>query len=371
MVTAQLVLIPILYLVQEITVRLGLLTGQGHGALIRRCFGARWAWLSAATLFVACLGALITEFAGLAGVGALVGLPRSVSIGLPAVALVTLILLGRYRRIEYVGIAIGALELLFIPAALLAHPQAHALLQGMANPIGTNTGFLTLLAANVGAVIMPWMVFYQQEAVIDKGRHTPNLRTALRAARLDTAIGAVVTQIVMIAVVVAVAATIGTTHPGAALNSIGDIAAALTPFLGHHNAVLFFGLGMLGAATVAALVVCLAGAWGVAEVLGWKHSLNDSPRRAAGFYGLAVVATLIGALLVLITPNLVNLSVDVEVLNACLLPVVLGFLLLLERRALPAAFRMHGVRRFTTYILTGVVITLGLYTSFQALTGHL
>ena len=175
----------------------------------------------------------------------------------------------------------------------------------------------------------------------------------------------------MIAIVVAVAATIGTTHPGASLNSIGDIAAGLTPFLGHHNAVLFFGLGMLGAATVAALVVCLAGAWGVAEVLGWKHSLNDSPRRAAGFYTLAVTATLAGALLVLLTPNLVNLSVDVEVLNACLLPVVLGFLLLLERRALPAAFRMHGFHRLTTCTLTGVVITLGLYTGFQALTGHL
>ena len=372
LVAAQLVLIPILYFVQEITVRLGLLTRLGHGALIRATFGNRWAWLSAGTLFVACIGALITEFAGLAGVGALVGLPRFVSIGAPALALVTLILLGRYRRIEHIGIAIGALELLFIPAAFLAHPQAHAMLTSMGHPLSADGKFLTLLAANVGAVIMPWMVFFQQEAVIDKGRRrAPNVRGALRAARLDTALGAVVTQVVMVAVVVAVAATIGTTHPGESLTSIGDIATALTPFLGHRSAVLFFGLGMLGAATVAALVVCLAGAWGVAEVLGWKHSLNDSPRRAAGFYGLAVAAILAGALLVLVTPNLVNLSVDVEVLNACLLPVVLGFLLLLERRALPADFRMRGVRRLVTYALTGVVITLGLYTGFQAVTGGL
>jgi len=216
MVALQLVLIPILYLVQEITVRLGLLTGQGHGALIRATFGARWALLSAVTLFVACLGALVTEFAGLAGVGTLVGLPRSVSIGVPAVALVLLILLGRYRRIEYVGIAIGSLELLFIPAALMAHPQVHAVLAGLANPVGTDSRFLTLLAANVGAVIMPWMVFYQQEAVIDKGRRTSHIRTALRAARLDTALGAIVTQVVMIAIVVAVAATIGTTIPAQA-----------------------------------------------------------------------------------------------------------------------------------------------------------
>ena len=372
LVAAQLVLIPILYFVQEITVRLGLLTRLGHGALIRATFGNRWAWLSAGTLFVACIGALITEFAGLAGVGALVGLPRFVSIGAPALALVTLILLGRYRRIEHIGIAIGALELLFIPAAFLAHPQAHAMLTSMGHPLSADGKFLTLLAANVGAVIMPWMVFFQQEAVIDKGRRrAPNVRGALRAARLDTALGAVVTQVVMVAVVVAVAATIGTTHPGESLASIGDIATALTPFLGHRSAVLFFGLGMLGAATVAALVVCLAGAWGVAEVLGWKHSLNDSPRRAAGFYGLAVAAILAGALLVLVTPNLVDLSVDVEVLNACLLPVVLGFLLLLERRALPADLRMRGIRRLVTYALTGITISLGLYTGLQAVTGNL
>jgi Mn2+/Fe2+ NRAMP family transporter len=175
----------------------------------------------------------------------------------------------------------------------------------------------------------------------------------------------------MIAVVVAVAATIGTTHPGANLDSIGDIAGALTPFLGHRNAVLLFGLGMLGAATVAALVVSLAGAWGMAEVLGWKHSLNDAPRRAKGFYGLAVTATLAGALLVLLTPNLVALSVDVEIMNASLLPVVLGFLLLLERQALPAEYRMQGVRRHATYALTGLVIALGLATAYQALVVHI
>jgi NRAMP (natural resistance-associated macrophage protein)-like metal ion transporter len=371
LVLTQVLLIPVLYLVQEIAARLGVLTGQGHGALIRKTFGTKWALLSAVTLFAACLGALVTEFAGLAGVGALIGLPRMVSVGLPAGTLVVLVLLGRYRRIEYVGIAIGALELLFIPAALLAHPQGGAVLDGLVHPVQFDGQFLTLLAANVGAVIMPWMVFYQQEAVIDKGHEDRSARSVLRAARVNTAFGAVATQAVMIAVVVAVAATIGTTRPGASLNSIGDIAAALTPFVGRANAVVFFGLGMLGAATVAALVVSLAGAWGMAEVLGWKHSLNDSPHRAMGFYALAVTATMAGALLVLLAPNLVNLSLDVEVMNASLLPVVLGFLLILERRALPAEFRMRGARRLITYALTGLVIVLGLAIAFQAVRANI
>jgi Mn2+/Fe2+ NRAMP family transporter len=149
-------------------------------------------------------------------------------------------------------------------------------LHDFVHPPHASAAFLTLLGANVGAVIMPWMVFYQQEAVIDKGQRGLNLRSAVRSARLDTAFGAVITQIVMIAVVVAAAATLGVTHRGQSLSSIGDIAKSLTPFLGHRDAVIFFGLGMIGASVVAALVVTLAGAWGTSEVLGWRHSLNDT-----------------------------------------------------------------------------------------------
>ena len=362
LVLPELLLIPVLYLVQEMTVRLGLATHLGHGALIRETFGARWALVSAATLFVACVGALVTEFAGIAGVGSLMGIPRWISTGAAAVALVTLVLLGRYRRIEHVGIAIGSLELLFLPAALVSHPQVNLILRDTFHPANVGSGFLTLLAANVGAVVMPWMVFYQQEAVIDKGRHGLNLRAAVRSARLDTGVGAIVTQLIMVAVVIASAATLGMSHAGRPLNNVGEIASALTPFLGHRDAVIFFGLGMVGASVVAALVVTLAGAWGVAEVLGWRHSLNDKPTHAAGFYAMAVAGTVVGAGLVLVAPNLVNLSVDVEVLNACLLPIVLGFLLALERRALPAELRMRGFHRLATYALTIIVIVFGLAT---------
>jgi Mn2+/Fe2+ NRAMP family transporter len=171
-------------------------------------------------------------------------------------------------------------------------------------------------------------------------------------------------------VVVATAATIGSGHPGASLNSVGDIAAGLTPILGHTRAVVFFGLGMVGAALVAALVVSLAGAWGVAEVLGWRRSLNDSPATARKFYTLAITGTLAGAVLVVIDPDLVRLSVDVEVMNSCLLPIVLGFLLALERRALPEHLRMRGAWRVVTYTLSGLVIALGLFTVVQTVLGR-
>lgn len=362
LVLPELILIPVLYLVQEMTVRLGLTTQKGHGALIRETFGRRWAMISAGTLFIACVGALVTEFAGVAGVGELVGIPRWGSVGASAVALVALVLLGRYRRVEHVGIAVGALEVLFLPAALFSHPLVGTLIRGVAHPLVLSGGYMTLLAANVGAVIMPWMIFYQQEAVIDKGRRGLDTRSALVSSRFDTATGAVVTQVIMVAIVIASGATLGATMHGRSLTSIGDIATALTPFLGHRGAVLLFGLGMVGASLVAALVVTLAGAWGISEVLGWRHSLNDTPGRAVGFYGLAVAGVFIGAGAVVVAPNLVNLSINVEVLNACLLPVVLGFLLALEHRALPEAMRMRGTRKAVTYATTLLVMAFGFVT---------
>jgi NRAMP (natural resistance-associated macrophage protein)-like metal ion transporter len=358
MLLPQVLLIPVLYVVQEITVRLGIVTGQGHGALIRARFGRRWALLSAATLFVSAIGALLTEFAGVAGVGLLFGVPPWVSIPIATAFLLAIALTGSYRRAERIGIAVGLAELAFIIAMLMAHPSPRSMIHGMGSlPVGQGS-YLMLVAANVGAVIMPWMVFYQQGAVID--RRLPV--SAIRQARTDTAIGAVLTQLIMIAMLVTVAATIGRHNPGASLGTVGQISGALDPYLGHFGAAVLFGLGMLGAALVAALVSSLAGAWGLAEVFGWKHTLNERPsRRTAKFYTTYTLTHVIGALLVLASVDLVALSVDVEVMNALLLPVVLGFLLALEARALPEQRRMRGVRKYVTWFLCLAVMGFGLY----------
>jgi Mn2+/Fe2+ NRAMP family transporter len=364
LVLPQIALIPVLYVVQDVTVRLGAHTGLGHGVLIRRHFGPRWALLSGGTLFVACVGALITEFAGIAGAGQLAGLPPWLTVPPAAVALSLLVVHGRYRRVEVVGIGVGLLELALIPAAVLAHPHGGQLLHGAAHPIVLRSSYLTLLAANVGAVIMPWMVFYQQRAVVDKGIGPADLRVA----RVDTAAGSVLTQIVMLAVVIATAATLGQSHPGASLNTIGDIAGALVPFLGRQNADLLFGLGMLGAALVAALVVAVAGAWGLAEVLGWRHSVNDRLRDARGFYAVCAGGLVASAVAVVVAPNLVNLSVDVQVMNALLLPIVLGFLLLLERRAVPPEARSGGAHKWLLWALAGGVTLIGVYAGIGGIT---
>ncbi len=365
MLLPQLLLIPVLYVVQEMTVRLGVLTRKGHGELIRDTFGRPWAFLSVLTLFVAAVGALVTEFAGIAGVGQLFGVPKVYSVGAAALLLIGLGVTGSYRRVERVGIALGLFELLFLPAALMSHPDPVSLVHGLGQlPLG-NHGYLMLLAANVGAVIMPWMVFYQQGAVIDKGLRPRQLR----GARVDTLVGAVVTQLVMIFVVVAVAATIGRSGHATALQSIPEISRALEPFLGFAGAKLAFGLGILGASLVAAIVVSVAAAFGIGEAFGCPHSLNSQVGEASHFYLAYVLALVLGAAVVLKGLPLIHLTIDIEVMNAILLPVVLGFLLALEAKALPAQARMRGPYRWFVYLATGSVILVGLVTTFHAVAG--
>ena len=358
MVLPQVVLMPVLFAVQEITVRLGIVTGKGHGTLIREKFGLGWGLVSAATLLLSAVGALLTEFAGVAGVGELFGISKWVTVPTTTAFLVGLAFTGSYRRAERIGIAIGLAELAFVPAMLLAHPKVHDLLHGLGSFPVHNTQYVYLLAANIGAVIMPWMIFYQQSAVVQRKLAL----SAMRQARWDTAVGTVLTQGIMIVVVITLAATVGRKDTGAALNDVGQIAGALDPFLGSSTSKALVGASILGGALVAALVVSLAGSWGIAEVLGWKHSLDERiSRRNLKFYITYSLAHIIGAVLVLASVDLVSLAVDCEVMNSLLLPVVLGFLLALEAKALPTEHRMHGAYRWTVTTLCVVVMGFGLY----------
>ncbi len=347
----QVLLVPILYLVMELTVRLGITTGKGHAELIREHFGARWAVFSVGTLLVSAAGALVTEFAGIAGAGQLFGISPFLTVPPAAALLVLLVVCGGYRRVEVVGIVLGLLELSFVGAALFAHPSAHALAAGVSTgqPLG-NQAYLALIAANVGAVVMPWMLFYQQSAVIDKGLASRDLR----AARVDTAIGAVLTQVIMAAVLIATAAALHGRHAGS-LHGIGDIAAALAPLLGAEASRYMLALGMVGAALVASIVVSLAAAWAVSEAAGRPRSLDQRPRQAPLFYGLYTGAVLLGAAVVLASHSLVRLAVDVEILNALLLPLVLGMLVLLARRALPRTHALSNRHRAVVSFATGAV----------------
>jgi Mn2+/Fe2+ NRAMP family transporter len=353
----QLILVPILYMVQELTVRLAVFTGRGHGELIRDTFGPVWGWVSALGLGVASVGALLTEFSGVAGVGELYGLPRFVSLPVAAAGLLAVVVTGSYRRVERLAIAVGLFELAFFFVAWAAHPDAGLLVAGAVDIPFRDPAYQYLAAANIGAVVMPWMIFYQQSAVADK-RLCPE---HLSAARWDTAIGALITQLIMAAVLIACAATIGRGSSGASLESVGDMAQALTPFLGTTMGNLVFGLGVLGAGMVAAIVVSLAFAWGLGEVTGYRRSLELRPFEARWFYGVYALCVVFGAAVVGVWPDLVSLNVAVQVMNAFLLPLVLGFLIALATKALPRAHRLQGLYMWVVVTVAAVTCVLGVF----------
>jgi Mn2+/Fe2+ NRAMP family transporter len=353
----QFLLIPLLYMAQELTVRLGLYTARGHGELIRAYLPPLCGWLAAAALGISASGALVTEFSGVAAVGELYGVPRLLGVLLAAGGLMVMVLTGSYRRVERIALAVGLFELVFFFVAWAARPNWSTLVsQAIAIPFG-NRDLRYLAAANIGAAIMPWMVFYQQAAIARK-RLGP---AYYAAARADTAIGAIVTQCVTAAVLVACAATIGITAPDASLPGIGAISHALIPFVGQRFGTLLFGAGVLGAAMVAAIVASLGFAWGLAEIAGRRRASEDHPLQSSWSRALYIGCVLFGAVLVAVSPNLIALNVAVQVLNAVMLPLVLGILITLAATRLPAPVRLQGWYFWLVLAVASMTCVLGVW----------
>jgi Mn2+/Fe2+ NRAMP family transporter len=359
----QLLLVPVLFVVQELTVRLGLATGRGHGELIRDHFGTGWAWLSAGTLVVACVGALISELSGLAGVGLLFGVPAWQTVGMVVGGIVLMGLTRSYRSIERIAVLFGLFELAFLYIAFASHPNGAAIQADLGSIPLSDKSYLYLVTANIGAVIMPWMVFFQQAAVVEKGMG-PGL---LNLARWETAIGALITQLVMAAVLVATAATLGQSGEHAELDTVQQISETLVPFLGETLGKVVFVFGISGAALVATIVVSLTAAWGVGEVAGYRRSLADHPLQAPWFYGIFAACLIAGGVLVASAVNLVQLSVAVEVINALLLPIVLGFLFLLARRTLPEEHRLRGGYAWIAGMVMALTAGFGIFSGIASL----
>lgn len=340
-------LIPLLYMVQELTVRLGIFTGRGYGELIRMHFGSQWAWVSALGLAIAVFGSLVTEFTGVAGVGEMYGISRSVTLPLAVVVLIGTVLTGSHKRADKIAIVIGAFELTFFAVAWKAHPHFRDLLRQLPHlPVG-NREFGYLAAALIGATFNPWMIFYQQAAVADKKLSPADHM----AARVETAVGAVLTQLLTAAVLVAAAATLSGNGQPRSLQSIGEISDALATVVGAQAGRILFSAGVLGASVVAAIVSSLALAWGLGEVAGYRRSLEDRPTTAPWFYGVYVASVTGSACVVWLAPDLVMLNVAAQVLNALMLPLVLGLLLALSVTVLPY---QHRPQKGYLWLLCGI-----------------
>jgi Mn2+/Fe2+ NRAMP family transporter len=356
-----LLLIPILFMVQELTVRLGVHTGAGHGELIRERFGRGWATVAGVALLAATVGSLVTEFTAVAGIGELYGVSRWIALPLAAVGLLLVLTNGAYRRLERIAIFIGLFEVAFFAVAWVAHPGLATLMsQATDLPIGDRT-FTYLTAAIIGAVFNPWMIFYQQSAVAEKKLQLKDLS----AARWDTLVGAVLTQCLTGAVLIAAAATLAGNNGKGGISSVGEISEALSPVLGASAGRVVFSIGVLGASLVAAIVSSLAFAWGIGELVGYRRESRPFVAKwSYSFYGVAVLGAAAG---VAMTSDLVWLNIAAQVFNVFLLPLVFGFLIALAVEMLPGGLRPHGLYLRLIIVFSGLVSALGLFAALHGL----
>jgi Mn2+/Fe2+ NRAMP family transporter len=353
-----------LFLVQELTVRLGVSTRRGHGELILNSFGLRWAALSTAGLVVATVGSLVTEFAAIADIGERFGLSRTLTLPAAVAVMLTIVATGSYRRAERAALIIGLFELAFFRIAWAAHPNLMAMATDAIDIPLVNRDFLFLIAAVVGTTFNPWMIFYQQSATVDKGLREGDLAHARR----DTLTGAILTQALTGAVLVAVAATFARGgERTTSFSSVSEIGDAFALVVGGVGGRVLFIAGVLGASMVAAIVASLALAWGVGEVAGYRRSLEQRPFEARWFYGVYAACLTGAAVFVWASSNLVSLNIAAQVLNAFLMPPVIGTLILLAVKALPEPVRLRGIRLWFTAGSAALVCALGLVCGVQAL----
>jgi len=316
------------FVVQEMTVRLGAATKRGHAELIYERFGSFWGFFAMGDLVLGNVLTLVTEFIAIrAGLG-FFGVPPALAVLGALVLNVGVALSRRYWTWERIVLGFAIFNVIFVPVAIMTHPVADDVIRSFLTwgplPGGVTGGFVLLVMSNIGATVTPWMLFFQQSAVVDKGLTTADIRHG----RIDTALGAI------IAAVAAIATVIATTplflhHVNTASFQGADFATALVPYVGNVGATLF-ALGLFEAGLVAALTISLSSAYAFGEVTGNARSLNSPLRGGWPFFAVLISAAAIAAVLVLI-PNapLVFITIIVNVIAVLAMPPAIVFLLLL------------------------------------------
>ncbi len=314
--------------VQEMTVRLGAATHHGHAELIFERFGPFWGWFSMTDLMVGNFLTLVTEFIAIrAGLG-FFGVRPAVSVFGALLVLSIALMTHRYWTWERIIMGAAMFNLVFVPVALLTHPHwgavGRALVTWMPLPGGLTQETVVMLLADIGATVTPWMLFFQQSAIADKGLTTRDIRFG----RVDTVLGAALASLAALATMLATA-PLFLHHMAAANFEAAEFAQALQPLIGHWGAALF-ALGMFEAGMVAAITISTSSAYAFGEVARRPHSLNLPFKQGKSFYLVLLVEATAAAGLVLIPGiPLVYIVLLVNVIAVLAMPPVLLFLYML------------------------------------------
>jgi Mn2+/Fe2+ NRAMP family transporter len=325
-----LLLVPVLYVNQEMVLRLGAVTGVGHARLILERFGKFWGAFSVIDLFILNALTIITEFIGITLAAGFLGLPKIAAVALAGAVVVGAAFTGSFRRFERIAVAFCAGSLLLIPVYLLAHPGASQMAHDFVIPQlpgggGQLSTVMLLIIGIVGTTVAPWQLFFQQSYVIDK-RITPRF---MRYEKADLWIGIAIVVIGGAALMGATAAAFAGTRGFGQFTDAAGLASGLQAYAGRAAGVLF-AVALLDASIIGAFAVSLSTAYAISDVFGINHSLHRGVRGAKGFYAVYAGLIAAAAAIVLIPGSPLGLLTEgVQVLAGVLLPSASVFLLLL------------------------------------------
>ncbi|MGW8955636.1 Nramp family divalent metal transporter [Streptomyces sp. NPDC055709] len=357
-----LLLVPVLYVNQEMVLRLGAVTGVGHARLILERFGKFWGAFSVIDLFLLNALTLVTEFIGITLAAGYLGLPKAAAVVFAAVIIVASAFTGSFRRFERVAMILCVASLLLVPIYVMVHPDTSQMVQDFVMPklpggAGELSTVMLLIIGIVGTTVAPWQLFFQQSYVIDK-RITPRFMPYEKA---DLWIGIAIVVLGAAAIMGFTAAAFAGTHGFGYFGDAGGIATGLEAKAGRLAGVLF-AVALLDASIIGAFAVSLSTAYAIGDVLGVKHSLHRGVSSAKGFYAIYAGLIAAAAAIVLIPSSPLGLLTEgVQALAGVLLPSASVFLLLLcnDKQVLGPWVNGSKTNAFTATVV-GVLVSLSM-----------
>ena len=343
----------LLVVIQTTATRMGAVTGKGFSALIRERFGIRLTALAMLALLIGNVATTFSEFAGIASGMEIFGVPRWISVPIAAAAVWGLIVGGSYKRVQNVFLAISCVFVTYIVAAIIAQPNWNlALIHTVVPEVSSNISFLSLTVAMVGTTIAPWMMFFTQSNVVEKGVTLKDLFFQ----KIDAVTGAVVACIVAWFIIVTTGAVLF--PEGIEITEAADAARALAPFAGEYAGALF-AVGLVAASLLAACVLPLTTAFVICEAFGWEAGVSFKWKEAPFFKGIFTFVIAISAIIILIPSiDLMGIMLTAQFVNGVILPILLVFMALIctDKHMMGE----HTVPLITRILLIATIVVVGI-----------
>ncbi len=345
-----------LIIVQEMSARLGVVTGKGLADLIRESMGVRATAILISLVVFTNLANTVSEFAGVAASLEIFGLSKYISVPLAAVAVWLLIVKGNYKTVERIFLFASAVYLAYVISGVLARPPWPVVLQSLATPtVQLDADWVVMFVTIIGTTIAPWMQFYQQSSIVDKGMKPADYAYE----RVDVVVGSLFAVMVAGFIVVACAATIF--KAGLRVESARDAAVALGPLAGPYASSLF-AIGLLNASLFSAAILPLSTAYLLCEAFGWEAGVDRKLGEAPVFFGTYTALIVLGAAIILLPiQSLVEAMMASQTMNGVLLPVILIVMLrLINDRRLMGNYANGRAANILSWAMVVALITLTL-----------